>query len=194
MYPNLYLEKLEQAKLPELRQICKELGLKSGGLKNDVIGRIYNAYRNSYNNYHSIIPNHYKNTHMDIGTALIYSCEDEIKMFGDKYYFIRLCILTNYRDDDYCNKFYLDIHYNTNKDKAQADLDNIIKIIQSSEVNAYIREFYYSTQHGIHIVPIKDDRIALSTSWTSVEIKEYPIGYIEQSIKDGYNKYLDVIK
>ena len=37
MYPSLYLEKLNNAKLPELRQICKELGLKSGGLKQDVI-------------------------------------------------------------------------------------------------------------------------------------------------------------
>lgn len=193
MYPSLYLERLNNAKLPELKQICKELGLKSGGLKQDVITRIYDSFCGSYNNYHAIVPNHYQNTHMDIGTALIYGCDSEVKVFGDNYYYIRIYIYTNYKNGEYRSKFYMNIHYSSEK-QAQAVLDNLIKAIQSSEVNAYIRAFHYKAQYGIHIIPIKDDRIVLSTNWSSIEIKEYPIGYIEKSIEDGYNKYLDVMK
>ena len=195
MYPSLYLEKLNNAKLPELRQICKELGLKSGGLKQDVITRIYNAFKAEYTNYHAIMPNHYSNSHFDIGTALIYSCESEVLTFGDnkEYYYIRIRIATHYVNGEYRNKFYMDIHYN-NKKQAQIALDNIIKAIKSSEVNAYIRPSFYKAQYGINIIPIKDDRIALNTNYLSIEIKEYPIGYIEKSIEDGYNRYLDVLK
>lgn len=195
MYPSLYLEKLNNAKLPELRQICKELGLKSGGLKQDVITRIYNAFKVEYTNYHAIMPDHYRNSHFDIGTALIYSCEPEVLAFGDnkEYYYIRIRIATHYINGEYRNKFYMDIHYNSKK-QAQIVLDNIIKAIKSSEVNAYIRPSFYKAQYGINIIPIKDDRIALNTNYLSIEIKEYPIGYIEKSIEDGYNKYLDVLK
>ena len=127
MYPSLYLEKLNNAKLPELRQICKELGLKSGGLKQDVITRIYNAFKVEYTNYHAIMPDHYNNSNFDIGTALIYSCEPEVLTFGDnkKYYYIRIRIATHYINGEYRNKFYMDIHCNRKK-QAQDTLDNII--------------------------------------------------------------------
>ena len=87
----------------------------------------------------------------------------------------------------------MDIHYNRKK-QAQDVLDNIIKAIKSPEVNAYVRSSSYIAQRNINIIPIKDDRIALSTNYVSIEIKEYPIGYIEKSIEAGYNKYLDVLK
>ena len=195
MYPSLYLEKLNNAKLPELRQICKELGLKSGGLKQDVITRIYNAFKVEYTNYHTIMPDHYNNSNFDIGTALIYSCVPEVLTFGDnkEYYYIRIRIATHYINGEYRNKFYMDIHCNRKK-QAQDALDNIIKAIKSPEVNAYVRSSSYIAQRNINIIPIKDDRIALSTNYASIEIKEYPIGYIEKSIEAGYNKYLDVLK
>lgn len=194
MYPSLYLEKLNNAKLPELRQMCKDLGLKSGGLKQDIISRIYNSFKGSYDNYHHLIPQW---SHFDIGTALIVSVHNELLSYGDddKYYFIRTKIGVRYNVDSkkYRNEFYLDLHFGKNVKKANECLQQIIAGVTSDDINIYIRE-RFSIHHGsIDIFPIENDRIRLSTYDYNIELKEYPIGYIEESIEQGYNRYLDVL-
>lgn len=198
MYPSLYLERLNKAKLPELRQICKDLGLKSGGLKSDVIDRIYRSFKCNYDNYHSLIP---RQSHFDIGTAIITEVRNETLSFGDEkktYYLLRVKISTHYnqKTEEYRSEYWLNIHFGKNLKGAESMLQKIVAGVTSDTNNIYIREKYSLRAYNssfIDIIPIEKDRIILSVDASNIDLKEYPIGYIEDSIKQGYNNYLDVL-